>query len=142
MIMPDLMGFRPDARESDRHALAKSTLVICCEALGMEVYTEHPIETPYKTYYCDVLATFKMLGLEVKLDLEVEDYDSTKHDFADSINKARELSKMCIKTIWLRSDQILRGPKANPEPRSMEFICYVILAQMANGKTVDPRMNL
>lgn len=83
-----------------------------------------------------------MLNLEIKLDLEIEDYDHSKHDFADSINKAKELSKLCIKTIWLKSDHILTGPKSNPKPRGIEAICYHILWQIADTKTVDPRLNL
>lgn len=109
-------SFQPDANESMDHRQAKERLVKICREIGMDAEIEVPIVTEYKTYYCDVLASFSICdsSSRAKLDLEVEDHDHSKHDFDDADNKAKELHRHFVKTIWFKSSDIVGKSCQNP----------------------------
>lgn len=126
--------FQPDKNESQDHKKAKEKLWEICMNHGIKASMEHPVETEYKTYYCDVLATMKFFGAEMKLDLEVEDHDRSKHDFQDALNKTKELRRYFIKTIWFKSAYVLKY--------DADAIFEKILYEMQDGQETDPRFNI
>jgi len=130
--------FSPDANESPQHMLAKDRLAHIFREMGMDVELEVPIETDSdKTYYCDVLVSFSYFGFRFKLDLEVEDFDHTKHDFDDAENKVKELARHSIRTIWFKSSS-LTGRRA----AAASEILARILNDMPDGQERNPRFNI
>ncbi len=131
--------FRPDANESPQHRAAKERLVQICREIGMDAEIEVPVETESraKTYYCDVLARFKVFESQVILDLEVEDFDHTKHDFDDADNKVKELARYFIKVIWFKSSQLVGKRAALPSD-----VLVKIFNEMIDGQYRNPRMNV
>jgi hypothetical protein len=116
------------------HRQAKEKLLKACTNHGVTALTEYKVETEYKTYYCDVYAVMKIFGSEIKLDLEVEDHDHSKHDYDDADNKVKELRRYFIKTIWFKSVDIMKW--------SGSELVAKIFYEMQDGHEQNPRFNI
>lgn len=129
--------FTPNENASEKHEQAKERLAEICRQIGMQTEIEARVETDGKTYHCDVLASFNIFESQIKLDLEVEDFDHSKHDFDDAENKAKELARYFIRTIWFKSSQLI-GKK----PAQSTDVLIKIFDEMIDGHYRNPRMNI
>jgi hypothetical protein len=129
-------SFDPAAGEGEKHGGAKNLLAELCEAHGMIAVKEMPFYST-KTYHCDVLVDFKICRREIRVDLEVEDHDHSKHDFEDAENKQRAMAGLGVKTVYFKANDLL-GKKAF----TYDQIYAKILRGIIDGKEENPRMNI
>jgi hypothetical protein len=130
-------SFDPAAGEGPKHRGAKNLLAELCQIEGMTAIKEVPVYSAPKTYHADVLVEFTILGKEVRVDLEIEDHDHSKHDFDDAVNKQRVMTGLRIKTVYFKANDLV-GKKS----LSTDAIFRKIYGGCIDGKEENPRMNI